>query len=232
MVFLTGCAAGGRPAPLTLPAGDALEDGTALEKGWWRARIRFDWPEDEDPRWFLDLLAADRLFKPALVRHRRSLALWRFHRRAVPDASGHQFSFRFYSDRDTARRIFDEVKKDPLLAELCAAGLVKEAIFDDPGRDPDTDVGATSDPSWSSELQTAWPYYIMGVSAMWLELIHQSTGDVSPPAESTEALLSYYRNLDLRMNEIWRDEAQHAFLHHLSALFGYQPLMIQKLMRF
>jgi hypothetical protein len=230
--FLSGCAAAGRPAPLTLPAGDILEDGTALEQGWWRARIRFDWPEDEGPRWFLDLLAADRLFKPALVRHRHTIALWRFHRRAVPDTAGHQFSFRFYSDRDTARRIFHEVEKDPLLAELCAAGLVKEAIFDDLGREPDTDVGATSDPIWSDELQSAWPHYIMGVSAMWLELIHQAADGVSPPSDSMEELLAYYRALDLRVYEIWRDEAQHALLHHLNALFGYRPLIIRKPMQF
>ena len=231
-LFLSGCAAAGRPAPLPLPAGEALEDGAAVERGWWRARIRFDWPEDEGPRWFLDLLAADRLFKPALVRHRHTIALWRFHRRAVPDASGHQFSFRFYSDRDTARHIFDEVKKDPLLAELCTSGLVKETIFDDPDLDPKTDVGATSDPNWSGELQTAWPHYIMGVSAMWLELIHQAADKVSPPEDSMEALLAYYRALDLRVYEIWRDEAQHAFFHHLNALFGYRPLMIRKPMQF
>jgi len=231
-LFLSGCAASGRPAPLPLPAGEALEDGAAVERAWWRARIRFTWPEDEDPRWFLDLLAADRLIKPVLVQHRHTIGLWRFHRRAVRDASGHQFSFRFFSDLDTARRIFAQMQANPLIAELCAARLVDDMLFADLQGEPDTAVGATSDPIWSDELQSAWPHYIMGVSAMWLELIHQSAGDVSPPAESTEALLAYYRNLDMRVNEIWRNEAQHAFFHHLNALFGYQPLMIRKPMRF
>lgn len=231
-LFLSGCAAAGRPAPLPLPAGEVLEDGAASERAWWRARIRFAWPEDEAPRWFLDLLAADRLIKPVLVQHRQTIGLWRFHRRALRDASGHQFSFRFFSDRDTARRIFSHMQKDPLITELCAAGLVDDLLFDDPDGEPDTDIGATSDPIWSEELRRAWPHYIMGVSAMWLELIHQSAGDVSPSVESMQALLDYYRDLNLRMDEIWRNEAQHAFLHHLNALFGYRPLMIRKLMRF
>jgi hypothetical protein len=33
---------------------------------------------------------------------------------------------------------------------------------------------------------------------------------------------------------LWRGNAQHAWLHHLNALFGYQPVLIreQRLMRF
>jgi hypothetical protein len=34
------------------------------------------------------------------------------------------------------------------------------------------------------------------------------------------------------VDRIWEEEAQHALLHHLNAVFGYRPLMIQKRMRF
>jgi uncharacterized Tic20 family protein len=41
-------------------------------------------------------------------------------------------------------------------------------------------------------------------------------------------LLSYYKQTNDRVSTLWREQAQHAYLHHLSALFGYQPVLIRK----
>ena len=48
-------------------------------------------------------------------------------------------------------------------------------------------------------------------------------------AESMEyqELLEHYRKVAGSMNGQWRDFAQHAYFHHLSALYGYQPVKVR-----
>jgi hypothetical protein len=234
VLLLTGCGTFFRssPAPPDLSNGALPEENAAPDRAWWNARFRFSWPAGESPRWYLDLLVADRLIKPVLIEHRKEIALWRVHRRAIRDDAGHQFSFIFYADRASARGILEELGQDPILVILHDNDMLDSVVFDDPDGSLDTELGATSDPHWSVELQTAWPYYIMGVSAMWLELIHQVSDGVPPPDGSPEALSEYYRELDRRLDRIWENEAQHAMLHHLNAIFGYRPLIIRKKMRF
>ena len=41
-------------------------------------------------------------------------------------------------------------------------------------------------------------------------------------------LLEQYRKVDEKITEKWRNEGQHALLHHLSAVFGYEPMLIKK----
>jgi hypothetical protein len=41
-----------------------------------------------------------------------------------------------------------------------------------------------------------------------------------------------YRAAERHVSQIWFREGQHAFLHHLSAVFGYRELLIVKPMRF
>jgi hypothetical protein len=36
------------------------------------------------------------------------------------------------------------------------------------------------------------------------------------------------RGVDERVTTLWRDHGQHVYLHHLNALFGYQPLVIRE----
>jgi hypothetical protein len=45
---------------------------------------------------------------------------------------------------------------------------------------------------------------------------------------SYDELLAHYRGVDEELNRQWRDFGQHAYLHHLSALFGYQPVRIKR----
>jgi hypothetical protein len=41
-----------------------------------------------------------------------------------------------------------------------------------------------------------------------------------------------YRGVDAGITEIWRDQGQHALLHHLNAVFGYEEMLIQKAVSF
>jgi hypothetical protein len=68
----------------------------------------------------------------------------------------------------------------------------------------------------------------MGTSQAWLmqvqELSAQNAlvGEVEYPA-----MLLHYQDVDARLNAQWREFGQHAYLHHLNAVFGYQPLVIR-----
>jgi hypothetical protein len=66
---------------------------------WWYARYRLEWPQGAEPDWPVDLLLADRVIKPVLQSHRNEISYWRFHRRAIRDEAGHQFSFIFYTGK-------------------------------------------------------------------------------------------------------------------------------------
>jgi hypothetical protein len=51
---------------------------------------------------------------------------------------------------------------------------------------------------------------------------------------SQGGLEDFYRVVNERLVELWRDEGGHAFIHHLNALFGYEETFIyeRRLMRF
>jgi hypothetical protein len=176
----------------------------------------------------LDLLAAREIFAPLIDAHRSDLPLWRFHRRAARDNAGHRLRFLFYALPKTAREINSALMGHPLLAELHTAGVLERVVIDDPETPPQTDLAATSDPNWSSAMQASWPYFIMGVSQLWLGLMDgYAAGEIiGPPPKDLSALLQYYKEMDDRMTATWQQEGRHALLHHLNALFGYERLAL------
>jgi len=184
-----------------------------------------DWPqEEEQPAWHLDCLLAKEVVEPVLLTESLKIPLWRFHRRAARDSSGHNFGFLFYSSSGDAMRIFDALRVQPALKELQQRGKVVRLAFDDPANPGKDAVEATSDPQWPLPLQKSWPHYIMGASRMWLDLLDQLV-DQYPGASRDEAL---YRKVQEEINALWRTWGEHALLHHLNALFAYQPLLIRQ----
>jgi hypothetical protein len=208
----------------------------AAEKGWWYARFRMDWPQDKDPAWYMDLILAHRVVLPVLDQYQKEIPLWRFHRRALKDQTGHQFSFIFYASRETAQEIYDAIRSSRLLDQLIAAHLVVDTIYDDTTDDLLTDLGATSDPHWSPEIKRTWPFYIMGVSRMWVNLIDAVSKEKIKESDlsNLDDLQENYRKVNEVIEAQWRQEGRHAFLHHLNAIFGYEPLVVyeRRLMNF
>lgn len=202
---------------------------------WWSVRLQMGFDPAEAVSWYVDALLADQIFAPLIERLGPSFTLWRFHRRAAADETGHQFSFIFYADRDIAVRVSTAISASALLDSLRERNVVREIMLPGAQSSKGTDVAATSDPAWPEAVQRSWPYYIMGVSRSWLALIAQvrASRPVLPSLVS-EALLSEYAAINGEVNALWRSYAQHAYLHHLSALFGYQPLLIEerRLIRF
>ena len=62
---------------------------------------------------------------------------------------------------------------------------------------------------------------------MWLNLVAEiADQDLQddPPA-SIEEIDSFYRQVDETVTELWQENGRHAFLHHLNAVFEYEPLI-------
>lgn len=199
---------------------------------WWRCDFRIVWPDDTEIDWGMDLLLAHAVISPVLVKHINDISYWRFHRRAARDAAGHQFSFLFYSTPEIASAVLSEIANSKRLQEAYDANLIAVVLIDDPDHPLLPHIEDTSDPHWSPYLQKNWPSFIMGTSSLWLGLIDESMQDSPEDSADIHLLLEHYRQVNSRISETWRTEGQHALLHHLNAIFGYEPLHIKKKMSF
>ena len=224
--LLIGCASTPTvPAPKDIPA---PHPPISTDSAWWHARFQMDWPEEAAPSWHLDLLIAHRIVKPSLERHEHDIVLWRFHRRAARDEAGHQFSFIFFAPPAVALEIYEELSSHPLVQDGRALGRILQLKCDDTNAAARTAVSDTSDPKWSAPLRQAWPHYLMGASRMWLDLISGFV-PIDQGAEAVSAfgeLEKQYVEAGDSITSLWQHEGRHAFLHHLNALFGYEPLLI------
>ena len=199
---------------------------------WWKCNFRIVWPDDVGIDWGMDLLLAHAVVSPVLAKHIRDISYWRFHRRAARDNTGHQFSFMFYSKPEIASLVLTEIANSKVLEDAYEANLIKIVLIDDPDHPLLPNVEDTSDRNWSPDLQRNWPSFIMGTSSLWLGLIDESMQDSPEEYTDIHRLLEKYREVNDKITETWRTEGQHALLHHLNAIFGYEPLRIRKTLSF
>ena len=225
VMVIAGCAATRPAKPSETMAPPPQE--IAASKGWWSAKFQMNWPEEAPAHWHLDLLIAHKIVLPALTRYRAEILLWRFHRRAVRDQAGHRFSFIFYASAETAYQVYDLIRSNKLLSEMKSAGMIIEEGYDNTDRISTPGIEGTSDATWPLSIQKNWPYFIMGASQMWLNLISETIADMpnSYGSLSIEEYEILYEETNGVITELWRKKGQHAFLHHLSALFGYQEII-------
>lgn len=225
VAFAGGCTSLGHVQTQALKpvSPDELPSGN----GWWRIRFRMNWPVDTDPIWYMDLYLAHQVFRPLLDERRADIYLWRFHRRAKRDGAGRQFSFFFYASPRTAQQIFESLQANPIIASTLSAGVIDDIIYDNPANIKRPDIDDTSDQKWPLVIQKTWPYYITGVSQMWLNLVveiaERDLKDNQPA--SLEEIEAFYQQVNDTVTRLWQQNGRHAFLHHLNAVFGYQPLI-------
>ena len=198
------------------------------QNGWWRVRYRINWPQDSDPQLFVDLYIAHQIIAPVLARHRMDIVIWRFHRRAARDDAGHRFSLLFYATADTAAKIYGDLQSDSNTQRLKSSGQLLEDEYDDLARNTKPRIEDTSDSSWSPSIQKSWPYFIMGVSRMWLQLISEIADQASTQSPVASRDPEFYRQIQAAITNLWQTEGRHAFLHHLNALFGYEPVISEQ----
>jgi hypothetical protein len=223
--LISGCASPG-PSKTTATIEPAPTEATA-SVGWWYARFGLHWPAEEPVEWHWDLLIANSIIKPVLEKYKDAIQLWRFHRRAARDNVGHQFSFIFFTSAETADLIFSTLRANELVAEMQLAGIIEKVRYDDPNQNTLPRIEDTSDESWPPVIQRNWPYYIMGASQMWLNLISDTIADM-PDLYSSTSLGEkerQYKIADETIDALWVRKGQHAFLHHLSGLFGYRAIV-------
>lgn len=198
-------------------------------KGWWYARFRMKWPENEVPIWHIDLLLAHKVVAPVLYKYKKNITLWRFHRRAARDIEGHQFSITFYCSPRVALQIFDSLKANKLLKRLKSIGLIVQDVYDDTSRISTPKIEDTSDGNWSPQIRKSWPYFIMGVCQMWLNLISEiSEKHQARKRLSLEQTLTTYKQVNEEITKYWQLEGGHSLLHHLNAIFGYEPVLVHE----
>jgi hypothetical protein len=104
------------------------------DMSWWACRFKISWDSDVQVDWAVDLLLAHAVVKPVLKEHAKNLFRWRFHRRAVRDKVGHQFSFLFYADSGVASKVMEEIKQSDILQKALEEKVVEKTIFSDPAK--------------------------------------------------------------------------------------------------
>jgi hypothetical protein len=204
-----------------------IKKDPGVAASWWYVNFHLAWPENQPPDFSIHSLIADRILRTVIDQHRDEITLWRFHRRAARDSAGHRFSLLFLSSDDAAQQIHQEIISNPLTVRLISQSTI---LSIDLANKQSADTGliaATSDPSWSLEIQRSWPYFIQGLSESWLELIAQIRRNNSNAGEVPEAgLLEYYQRLNKTLSAQWTEHGRHAYFHHTNAIFGYEPVYI------
>lgn len=199
---------------------------------WYFSRYKIHWPEGEEPAWHIDTMLADVIIKPVLNRYENDIPVWRLHRRAARTRAGHQFSFIFFTSRSAAEKILMEFDQHPVIDRLLERNILDRAFTSDIDKPYKHDFEDASWPKWSDEMRQAWPYFIMGTSATWLDLVEQYAAEENIDTTDLDSLLQAYKRINDRISELWWSEGGHAFLHHLNAIFGYQPLVTNQKSRF
>ena len=140
------------------------------------------------------------------------------------------FSFIFFASASTAENVLNGIKIDPSIDRFIRAGIIDRAGYDDPMRIIRPNLEDEADKSWPLAVRRAWPYYMMGASQLWLNLIAETAAQKladQPPASVAE-IESFYQQVDRAVTEVWQNQGQHAFMHHLNALFEYEPLIYRE----
>jgi hypothetical protein len=231
-LLLFGCSGAKQQTQHLPPANVPPAYKPATENYWWHCQFKIAWPDNSRIDWGMDVLLAHAVISPILKEHHRDISYWRFHRRAARDGAGHQFSFIFYSKSESAASIYTDIQRSEILKHAEQAGLVEDIITGDPKNPQFPNIEDTSDPNWSLDLQKNWPSFIMGVSSLWLGLINESIEGSPDEIADINLLLAKYREVDDEVTLTWRNEGQHALLHHLNAIFGYNPLFVRKMLTF
>jgi hypothetical protein len=147
---------------------------------------------------------------------------------AARNNEGHQFSLIFYSTPVTASGIFTSIQSDTLLTKLKRSGVIIQDLYDDTNNNTAPNIGDRSDGRWNPAIKESWPHFIMGVCQMWLTLITIIAGNTPQMNKkpSLPKMIDFYRRVNDEIKTLWKDEGGHALLHHLNAIYGYEPVLV------
>jgi hypothetical protein len=220
---LWGCTS--LPADTRSPLMKAAADSPALPagEGWWYASFHFAWSEAEEIAWYKGTMIGGEVIAPVFDEYARDILVWRVHRRAARDGNGHVFSFIFFSTPAGAQRIYTAIQTNPLVVSMLADGRLHSLGVDDVRSVTRPNIEDTSDARWPLLVQQTWPALIMGVSRMWLDQVSELAAQES----AAGGLDDKYKKVQASITELWMQQGQHAMLHHLNAVYAYQPILMR-----
>jgi len=198
-------------------------NGNHSEQGWYAVRFSIPRKKEAEPEWYVGTLIAGEIISPLLSKYPSKIICWRIHRRAVDDTVGHVFSFIFYGSQSDAAIIYQHVKSNKLLDQLNQQGILAKVTYDPLYNDRQTSLADTSDPAWPENIRSSWPFFMMGASHMWLEQIRGFKKETANQSDMQHR----YQLIQKKLSKQWRQQGQHALLHHLNALYSYQPLSVR-----
>lgn len=210
-----------------IPAPEVLSELKEDSEQWWYVRFKMIWSGEREELDFSDnLIIAHQILSPIISEHHKNIRLWRFHRRAVKDDAGHRFSFIFYASPASAKKIFHQIENHPLSKQLLNENIVEQISLDPSHTNDRVRIRDTSDKTWPETIQKSWPYFIMGVSILWLDILNQEAEQMDTHLDIHAQLLEYQK-VNERINAQWASYGKHAFFHHINAIFGYEPLEVR-----
>lgn len=193
------------------------------EMNWYYFRFRVN-DRNEEARWWIDLFILNEIVNKIVKVFNPDL--WRIHRRAIGDNSGHQVSFLYYTDKKRYKEVDKYIKNNKsfkLLYNPDNPILSDYIVFKD-----NEDIGGTSDRHWCKGIRDSWPFFIQGASKAFLELLDSVVTDYTHiydyNYDNILEIEGLYMKVDKKIGDIWYYEGGHAFLHHLSAIFGYKNI--------
>ncbi len=194
---------------------------------WRPIRFSIPWNGGEMPHWERDAFIAGALVEPVLLRYQEKILLWRFHRRAARDATGHQFSWILYAPDPVIVEIFETLQSQVLTQHALQSEIIKGVRLDPAPEQARSSLAGMSDKAWPQDLQQAWPAFAMGSSLSWLSLLMLNADNTGASgAETLEHSLALWSNAHSKLLKVWQSKASHAYLHHLNAIFGYEPFSV------
>ena len=155
----------------------------------------------------------------------KNIELWRFSRYHYKD-DDIIMKFKFYSEEYIFNRIKEKVRNNKIIKELKKEKLIRITVEE--ATESDDRIGSDRDTNWNYELSESWPYFINGLSKMWLNLILlKKERYLKENYLKIDNKIRLYNLIDIysEIKELvvkdWIDWGSHTIYHHANALFGY-----------
>jgi len=223
LMFLSACTTTLQPQIMEDPHVLQVKPGQHTLMGWYAIRFSIPWAKETEPKWYVGTLIAGEVISPFLMQSQQNIVFWRMHRRAVQDKTGHVFSFIFYSSQADAVLIYQHFKSNKILTKLRHQQLLSEISYDPLYNNSQTKIADTSDPAWPEKMRSSWPFFMMGVSQMWLEQIRAFKKETLSELDIKQR----YITIQNKLTDLWQQQGKHALVHHINALYAYQPLLVR-----
>ena len=191
---------------------------------WYSFNFNISWDAQERPKTWVDIFIIDTIVREVILQKKSEILLWRIHRRWARDVHGHELTFDCFTNEEAASEVEKTIRDSHAFEVLHERGGLVNGLKVIPG---ETDTrGLTYKENWPESLKKAWPYYINGCCEMFLHLIDALRGGNNVPADISEAE-QYYTRVNNELVQIWQHYGSDSFFHHVSGIFGYEPLYAQ-----